>query len=79
MPTRPTDEAASIMSDTMTLVDRPDPPTATLLLPGHSTRASLLSHHTLRRQVLDARVPGSYLFPHVLMQQSSQTAGRSDR
>ena len=45
MPVYRTDDAASVMSDTMTLADRPDPPTATLLLPGHSTRASLLSYH----------------------------------
>lgn len=40
------DDSASIMSDTATLVERPDPPTAALLKPSHSTRASRLSYDT---------------------------------
>ncbi len=40
------DDGASIMSDTATLVERPDPPNATILKPSHSTRASRLSYDT---------------------------------
>ncbi len=40
------DDARSIISDTATLVDRPVPPIETLLLPGHTTRASKLHYDT---------------------------------
>ena len=40
------DDTRSIMSDTATLVERPETSAQILLLPGHSTRASKLSYDT---------------------------------